>query len=212
MTQSTIMRIVLIAACMGLLGGLLKNLNVLTSFFFAPQGSKNFYVITGFLFAEQLLFVPTICATRGLAGRSARMLRVGIVIGVITGMITAALILFFAYIRFRENHSWFDYIFVSAPILRVAAGIVNAFSDTLRRNVCSFAFMGLIGGGLAVLSYYLTVSVTTLTELFLSKIASPYAAYLFHKFGTPPILGAAISATVWWFTAIAEEYFYSRRR
>jgi len=116
------------------------------------------------------------------------MLRVGIVIGVITGMITAALILFFAYIRFRENHSWFDYIFVSAPMLGVAAGIVNAFSDTLRRNVCSFAFMGLIGGGLAVLSCYLT-SVTTLTELFLSKIASPYAAYLFHKFGNSQTVG-----------------------
>ena len=215
MSRVNTKRIVLTAVWLGMVGGLLKNLHVLINFLFVPQGSKNIYVITSLLFAEQLLFVSPICATRGVAERSARLLRAGILIGGATGLVTGGIILSLAYIGFKENTifaSWFDYILVSAPLLGLAAGIVSSTNEKSRRIVYSYALIGLIAGSLAVFSYYLTVSLTTLTELFLSKMASAYIGYLFHKFLNPPIIGIAVSCTIWWFMALAEERMFSNTR
>jgi hypothetical protein len=171
----------LTAACLGFLGGCLKNLHVLLSFLFAPQGTNNIYVITGLLFAEQLLFVPTICATRGIAQRSLPLLKTGLLIGLAMATITAGTILALIYVGIKDSplfRSWFEYVVVSAPLLGIAVGVVSwKYKPTAL--FYSYVLIGLIGGCLAVFSYYMTLALSTGLELLLSRAASPYASRIF---------------------------------
>ena len=167
-------KLVIYAALLASVGGILKSPPLSIKWILDPQGQNVYLTIIG-LYISQVLFITSICLTKGLAERSVSFLKRGAVIGIVSGILATSISLSIIFFRVREDiflHPWFDRVLVYAMILGVSAGIISGFGNDLRRHVYSYSFVGLIAGGLASSAHHFAVVLATAMAFLLFQTGS----------------------------------------
>jgi hypothetical protein len=189
-------KLVIYAALLGSIGGILKSLCLVISSIFYPQGRDIYATFIG-LYISQTLFVTSICLAKGLAEQSAFVLKRGALIGIVTGVLATSISLSVLFFRVRGAAffpPWFDRYFVTSMMLGVSVAIIYGFGNEARRYI--YPIVGLVTGGVATLSHYFAAVLATAIALLLSRL-SMEISMLFATFAIPPIEGVAQSVIIW---------------
>jgi hypothetical protein len=125
-------KLVLYPALFGLIGGVSKSLCIAVGWILYPQG-RDIYVNTAGLYLSQVLFVMSICMTRGAAEHSASLLKTGALIGLLSGVIATSAIVVVLYGVGGADLTSFDHAFVNGVFLGGAVGIVYGVGSNDRR-------------------------------------------------------------------------------
>lgn len=199
--------LVLYAALLGLIGGVSKSLCIAVGWILYPQGGDISTTIAG-LYLSQGLFFTSICMTKGAAEHSTSLLRRGALIGLLSGILaTSAIVL---VLHGGADLTAFDHAIVNGLMLGGAVGIVYGVGSNERRWV--YLIVGLLGGGIGVLSLHSSGTIADLTAMLLWRLSSSLdIAMVYGKLVVYPLDAVTQSLLIWFSLAYAKEFFSVRK-
>jgi hypothetical protein len=188
-------RLLAYAILLGAIGGVVKNLRIPIGSYFAHE----FALLVIF----NSFFGICVCMTRGIAEKSFRTVKRGILFGIIAGILSAA-------IEAGLDMTGPAHSLISMTLLGIFAGSIGGIVENSRGHIFYGCAGGFFGGALSVLGVFaamvLTVLMITILELFLT--ISPRSLF-FYVF-TPAASGALKSVIIWLFIALADNYYLKR--
>lgn len=195
-------RLLLWAALLGAFGALIRDLRVfIISYFF--EYSLDIFVAWVLYGVFHSLFGICVLITKGIAEKSFRIAKIGVLFGIIVGAAVVLVGLVFDP-RWPIGHLF------SMMLLGLFAGLVWGFRENLRARQIYRCLGGLIGGALSIPILYLVINITILPEtvlhFFAFEVESTLFVYIMDIIQIAA-LGAAQSGGIWFSIALADKYY-----